>query len=107
MTDNRSDGPRPAAAAVDLLRSRGYVPAGTTSPRTARLVTFGSFPLTGATVTTGGRDRYELPGTPHRATVGPRLVNLYEYDSGTITNFRQFRSSDVDGIRAALDALKR
>ncbi len=65
---------------VSTLLDLGFMPAGETREEIVRIPTTRS-PIYGGTGgerrTLGGRDRYALPGTDLRVTVGPRTTNVY------------------------------
>lgn len=91
---------------IAILKSLGWEPHGHTDSETVRVPTsrapvFGG--IGGELRTFGGRLRFSQPGTNRRCTVGPRKVCVYEVDGREATAFRTFRTSDLDGIRAALD----
>lgn len=72
---------------IATLLDLGFVPAGETTEQIVRMPTmrvpvYGG--LGGERRTLGGRDRYVLPGTELRATVGPRTTNVYFSRSGKI-----------------------
>lgn len=114
----------PRQAVRDLLKAAGYLPAGHTELEMVRIPTinapvFGG--LGGEVRTLGGRERYAIPNSPKRATVGKRTVCLYELHQSEnavpcVTNIRRsaqglysqvtslenYRTRDVDVIRTAL-----
>lgn len=114
----------PRQAVRDLLQAAGYLPAGHTESETVRIPTmkapvFGG--LGGEVRAFGGRERFALPDSPKRATVGKRTVCLYEVHItdviepcvtnvrrspqtpySRVANSRNYRTRDVDAIRAAL-----
>lgn len=114
----------PRQAVRDLLKAAGYLPAGHTELEMVRIPTmktpvFGG--LGGELRTLGGRERYALPNSPKRVTVGKRTVCLYEVHQtdnvvpcvtnarrstqaqhSQVTRSQNYRTRDVDLIRAAL-----
>ena len=118
------DATDPRQAVRDLLQAAGYRPAGHTESEAVRIPTmnapvFGG--LGGEVRTLGGRERFAIPNSPKRATVGKRTVCLYEVHQTDnvvpcVTNVRRsaqaqrsqvtgstnYRTRDVDAIRMAL-----
>ena len=65
---------------VATLLELGFAPAGETTEQIVRIPTtqspvYGT--LGGERRTLGGRERYALPSTDLRVTVGPRTINVY------------------------------
>lgn len=81
----------------------GFVPAGETNVETFRVITKKSYPLPGAEIKVGGRQRFSLPDTNRFVTVGARTTCFYEVVNGKAQNFANFNNKkDFDGIQEIL-----
>ena len=72
---------------IATLLELGFVPAGETRLEHVRIPTMKSPVLGGMggeRRTLGGRERYALPGTDLRVTVGPRTTNVYYARGGNV-----------------------
>ncbi len=100
--------PDPTAPVVEALQQAGLVRAGETDAEEVRIPTskppvFGG--IGGERRTFGGRQRWTLPGTNLRCTVGPRTVNVYTVHGRGDVNFLAMLTTkgiDLDALRAAL-----
>ena len=92
-------------AAINAVTAAGFVADGETRSESSRRKTG---ELTEALIGVGGRQRFALPGTAHKVTVGRRTTNFYQFEKGKDKeprNFRYFDTADLDGIaRAASEA---
>lgn len=88
---------------IELLISNGWTEDGRTREETVRHVDGLGRPK--KTVTYGGRARFAGPGI-HKCTVGKRTINFYEQEDGVVTNFRQFMTYDLEGIKGYLQSLQ-
>lgn len=82
-------------AVIDLIGRFGFIPDGQTSVVQTRQGTvdtpiYGG--LGGKIVSQGGRDRFVLPGTNWRVTVGPSTTNFYQVIQGRTENFHGFHT---------------
>jgi hypothetical protein len=97
-------------AAIKAVLAAGFVADGETRSETVRMPTM-DCPVSnrgksgGELTTFGGRQRFAIPETTHRVTVGPRTTNFYEFEKGKeIWGFRPFETFELDAIRAAAEA---
>lgn len=86
--------------AVKILTENGWVHLGAQPVKVFRTHSGGS-PVPNATITTGGRQKLEKPGTQRRATVGKRSVCFFIYDGHECKEFQSVKTKDVAAIQAA------
>lgn len=83
---------------INELLKLGYCLNGETDTNTFRIITSKSYPLPGAEITTGGRQRLSYPNSSYRVTVGKRTVCFYEVDNKKAYSFNSFKTSDIELI---------
>lgn len=108
MARRPSSQPDPRLPIVAALEEAGFVRDGTTSTEEVRVSTARS-PVLGRTGgelrTFGGRERWSLPGTRLRCTIGPRTTNVYTVGrDGDVRFVGQFdtKGIDLEKLRAGL-----
>lgn len=89
---------------IQLLTKAGYQPAGQTIGETFRIVTQASYPCAGAEISTGGRQRFAIPGSPERVTVGKRVTCFYLSENHQARAFQNFKTSDLAAIEQEAQA---
>lgn len=92
---------------IQMLLMAGYQPAGQTIGETFRIVTQASYPCAGAEISTGGRQRFALPDSPQRVTVGKRWVCFYLSENKTARGWQNFKTSDVAAIEREIEDRRR
>lgn len=88
---------------LSILIENGWSEIGVQQSKEFRIFKGGS-PVSNGTMKTGGRLKLEKRGTLNRATVGPKSVCFFEYDGKSCSNFRTFKSTDIDSIKLFIRA---
>lgn len=86
--------------AIETLVNAGWSHIGAQPLKTFRTYS-GDSPVPNATITTGGRQKLEKPGTQRRATVGKRSVCFFIYDGHECKDFQTVKTKDAAAIQAA------
>lgn len=99
------------ADAIQSLLDAGFEPDGTTREETVRIPTRNS-PLFGNSggelAKLGGRQRFAIPGTTYKATVGMRTTAVYRSEGGGlggVQGIASFDTNDIARLRAVIAEL--
>lgn len=98
------------AAVIQALLDAGFEPNGLTTTQQVRIPTRSSpaFGQSGGVLASfGGRQRFALPGTSVRATVGARTTAIYRSEGGGLSGVEGIASVDTKNIEAVRIALAR
>lgn len=83
---------------INLLSEKGFCASGKTRAESVKFVTVNSYPFAGKVATFGGRERFELPETDWKVTVGKRTVYFYQSGKGAAAGGQQFQTRDLEEI---------
>jgi hypothetical protein len=99
------------ADAIQSLLDAGFEPDGTTREETVRIPTRNS-PLFGSSggelAKLGGRQRFAIPGTTYKATVGKRTTAVYRTEGeglGGVRGIASFDTHDIARLRTVIAEL--
>lgn len=89
-------------AIVDAILAAGLVPDGETRTEVARMATSDG----GSEVRTfGGRERYAMPGSDLRVTVGKLTTFVYRLTAGKVSPLARLSTQDTDPATLTRDLL--
>ena len=80
--------------AIKVLLDGGYIPDGEVRGEAYAIITSKSYPFAGRLIEPLARIRLALPETNKRATVGPRVVCMYEIVNHAAVNFQNFPTKE-------------
>jgi hypothetical protein len=101
MTNMKEKIPHKANTMIAILLNAGFGFSGKTRQEHVKFITKDSYPLAGALATFGGRSKFRRGDW--RVTIGARTVSFYQVLEGQATNFRNFKTSDVEGVKKFIE----